>query len=121
MGDKKIKLLKEYFEKQPEVLLAFVFGSYAKGFAMKESDFDLGIYLSDKKLENKISSQATRILEKNIDLILLNEAPASLISNILKTGIPLTVKNKKLFWELYLKASTEAEDFLYFFERFLKD
>lgn len=115
---KKIKLLKEYFERKGDVLLAFVFGSWAKGRVMEESDFDLGVYLKDVKIEDEVGFQANRILHENIDLVVLNEAPASLISNVLKTGIPLTVKNKKLYWELYLRASSEAEDFLYFLKDF---
>lgn len=127
LEDKKIKLLKEYFEKIPEVLMAFIFGSFAKGFVMEESDIDIGIYLKEnllekekEELETKIYSEISKILQKNVDLVILNEAPASLISNVLKTGIPLRMKNKKLYWEVYLKSSTEAEDFFYFLRSFYK-
>ena len=110
----KIKRLKEYFKKTPEVLMAFVFGSYAKNMAGEESDFDIAIYLKEKEKENKIWSKISRIVEKEVDLVCLNEAPASLISNIFKTGIALSIKDKRLYWELYLRASSEAEDFLAF-------
>lgn len=118
--DKKIKLLKKYFQKEPNVLLAFVFGSWARGRAMAESDFDLGVYLKDIKAEDEIGFQATRILDENVDLVVLNEASASLVSNVFKSGIPLTIKDKKLYWELYLRTSNEAEDFLYFLKDFCR-
>jgi len=118
LKDKKIKLLKEYLEKTSEVLLAFVFGSWTIGRTMEESDFDLGVYLKDVQAEDEVGSQATKILDENVDLVVLNEAPASLVSNIFKTGIPLTIKDRKLYLELYLQASSEAEDFLYFLEDF---
>ena len=85
-GSEKISRLKKYFQKEPQVLLAFLFGSFAKGRAIKESDVDLAVYLSGKSKQDRIWSKASQILEKEVDLICLNEAPAT----FLKTGIPLT-------------------------------
>ncbi len=119
---KKFKLLKKYFEKEKSIILAFLFGSFAKGLEMKESDIDIAVYLEEKSQESKIKVKIRRILERDIDFILLNEKrlPASLVSNIFKTGIPLVIKNKKLYWHLYLKNSLETEDFLYFVRDYLK-
>lgn len=117
---KKIKLIKRYFEKEPSVVLAFLFGSFAKGLEMEESDFDVAVYLKEKERRDKIWLEVTRIVEKEVDLVCLNDAPATLISNVFKTGIPLVIKDKKLYWELYLNKSSEAEDFLGFLEDFWK-
>ncbi len=116
----ELSILKEYFEKEQEVILAFLFGSYAKGFEMEESDFDVGVYFKDysQKEEDRIWSDVTKIAKKEVDLVCLNEAPANLISNIFKTGIPLVIRNKNLYWNLYLKVSLEAEDFSKFVEDF---
>lgn len=122
----KIELLKEYFSKQPDVLMAFIFGSYAKRREVAESDFDVAVYLGGKsrgiesneetseERESEIWSDVLEIVKKSVDLVCLNNAPASLVSNVIKTGIPLIIKDKRLYWELYLKASLEAEDFLRF-------
>lgn len=119
LKDKKIKLLKEYFEKAPEVLMAFVFGSYAKGMAGEESDFDVAVYLKDKERGNKIWLEVSDIVQdREVDLVPLQEAPATLVSYIFKTGLPLVIKDKKLYWNLYLKKSSEAEDFVRFAEDF---
>lgn len=112
--NKKIKLLKDYFQKKPEVIMAFVFGSQAKGLAGEESDFDVAIWLADKDKESQIWSEIAQIIKREVDLILLDEAPATLVSSILRTGIPLTIKDNSLFWDIYLQASREAEDFLEF-------
>lgn len=109
-----LKTLKRYLKKEPSVLLAFLFGSFSKGFATQESDVDIGLYLKEKDKQNEIEFQITKILEKETDYIYLDEAPATLISNMFKTGIPLVVKDKKLYWQLYLSVSLEAEDFLKF-------
>lgn len=116
----KIKALKEYFQKRDNVLMAFLFGSFAKGLETKDSDVDVAVYLKDQKSEKDIWIQLPNNFGKEIDLVCLNEAPASLISNVFKTGIPLVVKDKKLYWHLYLEKSLEAEDFLHFSTDFLR-
>lgn len=73
------KELKEYFEKQEKVVMAFVFGSFAKGRAMRESDIDIAVYFKPKGRaieleeernypgENKIWEDVERILGREID------------------------------------------------------
>lgn len=122
MRGKKIKLLKEYFEKTPEVLMAFVFGSRAKGIAMQVSDWDIGVYFKPKEYleletekdyprENKIWSNVIDILETdNVDFVVLNRARPSLVYNVLRVGNPLVIKDKKLYLALLCKVSYEAMD-----------
>jgi len=99
LKSKEFVLLKKYFEKEPSVLLAFLFGSFAKGVEMKESDFDVAVYFKNyhplssplaqlkkpkaiRELERKIWFKITQLIHKEVDLVCLNEAPASLISDI---------------------------------------
>jgi uncharacterized protein YutE (UPF0331/DUF86 family)/predicted nucleotidyltransferase len=117
---KKIKELKKYFKKRKDVILAFLFGSFVSGREMKESDIDVAVYLKEKQKRVKIYRDLSHILEREVDLVDLEEAPASLVSNVFKTGIPLVIKDERLYWELYLKMSNEAEDFLEFVEDFWK-
>ncbi|MBI5185371.1 MAG: nucleotidyltransferase domain-containing protein [Nitrospinae bacterium] len=114
---KKLKPLKAYFEKEPSAILAFLFGSHSRGLEMEGSDFDIAVFLKDKG-SGRIGLDVAGIVEKEVDLVRLNEAPATLISNVIKTGIPLAIKDRKLYWDLYLKASMESEDFLGFMEDF---
>ena len=111
-----IDLLKRYFERRGDVALAFLFGSSARGFDGRDSDVDIAIYLTDKEEEDRIWREVSGIVEREIDLILLNDAPATLISNVFKTGIPLVIKDRRLYWDLYLTKSLEAEDFSQFAE-----
>lgn len=72
----EIQRLKEYFKRQDDVLMAFVFGSYARGREMAESDFDIAIYLKgrdyDIKKSDEIWSDVTELLKKDVDLVCLN-------------------------------------------------
>lgn len=127
MQSKTLKTLQKYFKKERSVVLAFVFGSFAKGVAAKDSDCDIAVYLSPadyktkkQELQDKIYLDMARIVKKEIGLVCLNTAQASLVSNIFKTGIALVIKDKKLYWELYLKTSLEAEDFFCFAKDFLE-
>lgn len=129
--------LRKWFEGNPKVALAFIFGSYATGFAHKESDFDVAVYLKEypcsllsseviyyekgiMQEEDEIFIEVSHIVPKEVNVVCLNIAPANLISNVFRTGIPLVIKDKGLYWELYLRASAEAEDFLGFCEGFYR-
>jgi len=115
MAEKQLfENLKEYFKKEENVILAFIFGSQAKGISGEDSDLDIGVYLKDEKEEDKLWTKLNRITRYEVDLVVLNSAPASLISNIFKTGLLLVIKDKKLFWDMYLTKTSEAEDFYEF-------
>lgn len=127
----KIELLKGYFLKREDVLMAFIFGSYACGRQMEESDFDVAVYFSPKKTdgreqeiyyenEDSVYSDISGIVQKEIDLVCMNYAPASLVSYVIKEGIPLVIKDGRLHLETYLKASAETEDFLEFSEDYYR-
>jgi predicted nucleotidyltransferase len=49
----KIKALKKYFEKKPEVILAFLFGSQSKNLAGKISDYDIAVLLKESSKKEK--------------------------------------------------------------------
>lgn len=121
--NKKIQLLKKYFEKEPLILLAFVFGSYAKHLERKVSDWDIAVYFKPKQYleleteedypnEDKFYHDLANILETdNIDFLVLNRARPSLVFSILNKGLPLAIKDRKLYSELLCRTSYEAIDF----------
>ena len=116
--NEKIEKLKRYFEEKENVLLAFIFGSSARGVEGEDSDLDIGVYLKNRTEEDEIWREISKIVEREIDLVVLNDAPATLVSNAFKTGIPFVIKDRKLYWNLYLAKSLEAEDFLEFAESY---
>lgn len=115
-----LKKLKKYFQNEPQAILAFLFGSFAKDCSTDESDIDLAVYLKDNGKGETIRQKIAKLLKKDFDFIYLDQAPATLVSNILKTGIPFAIKDKKLYWKLYLEKSLEAEDFLDFAKGFYR-
>ncbi|MCD6231347.1 nucleotidyltransferase domain-containing protein [Candidatus Aerophobetes bacterium] len=84
----------------PLFRIAFTFGSWAKGTSGENSDIDIGVYLKDEKKEDKIWVELSRITNREVDLVVFNSALASLISNVLKTGFPLVIKEVDNFENL---------------------
>ena len=120
---KKIKLLKEYFKKNPQVLMAFVFGSQSRGTQMKESDWDIGVYFKPKEYlemesqveeyegEKNMWSDLIDILETDdVDFVVLNRARPVIVYTALRDGIPLIIRDQLLYLRLLNKTSYEAID-----------
>lgn len=126
---KKIELLKKYFSGRSDVLMAFIFGSYAKGRAMPESDLDIAVYFKPQGRvmewgenavyphEYEIWLNIEKIAGMDTDLIVLNRASPNIVFDVLKTGLVLSIKDPMFFLEFYLIMSREAEDF----REFIKD
>ena len=111
-----VEIVKPYLEKNRNVLLAFLFGSEAKGLASSNSDIDIAVYLKreDRKIEATLWNKTEELLHREVDLIVLNRAPATISWSAIKKGIPLTIKDRRLFLDFMLDVSREAEDFIDF-------
>jgi uncharacterized protein YutE (UPF0331/DUF86 family)/predicted nucleotidyltransferase len=128
----KIKVLKEYFNRKESVVLAFLFGSRSKNLERKISDWDIGVYFKPKEyleLETKedyseekgMWSDLVEILETDeVDLVILNRARPTVVYNALRTGIPLAMKDKKLYFDLLCKVSYEAIDWWKFIDEYFE-
>lgn len=96
-----ISKLKENFEKDENIVFAYLFGGLAKNRISPISDIDVAVYL--RNIEN-ILDEKIRILNKicellkfdDIDLIILNLAPISLKGRILQNKIIIVDKNPTL-------------------------
>ena len=114
--------LREYFEKKEEVLMAFLFGSWAKNQEGLESDLDVGVYFRPKtetlewqsdsyyESEKKVWMELEQIADREIDLLVLNRAPATVADAVLR-GIPIVIKNQNLYMDYLLRITSEAIDF----------
>lgn len=123
-----IKLLKEYFEGRDDVLMAFLFGSYARAIPHRESDVDIAVYFRPKsgyleweefdikyEAEDRIWLDVERLLKRNVDLIILNRARSTIAHSAIN-GIPIIIKDRGLYLDFMLRVTSEAEDFRETFE-----
>lgn len=107
---KNIQALKEYFVQRDDVVMAFLFGSQAKGYARVTSDWDIGVYVTEENRarEQEIWTAAERIVERNVDLVVLNRAPAPIAWSVVREGIPLAIKDRPLYLNFLFRTSDEA-------------
>lgn len=115
--------LKKYFRNRDDVVMAFVFGSQAQKRAAKFSDWDIAVYFKpesatiewevkrDYPQEREILGYLIEILSTdNVDLIVLNRAPANIAASAIR-GLPLVIKDRRIYLEFMLAVSREAEDY----------
>lgn len=112
-ANEALDVLKSYFQTRNDVMMAFLFGSAARGMATRRSDVDVAIYLVNKySIEdiNHIAVELENLLGKDVDLIVLNQANASIAWAALR-GIPILIRDRAFYLRYMLDVSREAEDF----------
>ena len=122
--------LRDYFTKRNEVLMVFLFGSWAKNFSHMESDVDIAVYFKPRcgyidfenesakySQEHEIWRDIEGLLRQEADLLVLNRAPARISDSVLR-GTPIIIKDRKLYLDFMLRVTMEAEDFRAFAEEY---
>lgn len=128
--DRIVKLLKPYFEKREDILMAFLFGSWAINKGCKESDVDIAIYFKPKTNrlewedfdvrygeEGAIWLEIERILGKEVDLLILNRAASSIADSAI-SAVPIVIKDRGLYLDFMIRVTSEAIDFRGFVEEY---
>lgn len=88
--------LKEKLMANPNILFAFVFGSYAQGREKPGSDLDLAVYFQDPPQGLPLLdfiSEVSDFAGKEVDLVVLNRASAFLRHQVMKQGVRLFAKS----------------------------
>lgn len=85
----RMELLEPLLAGDSRIVFAYLFGGLASGRQRPLSDVDIAVYLdsSDEKAEVKldiIGSLSDTLKTDEIDLVILNDAPTSLIGRILR-------------------------------------
>lgn len=119
-----IQKLKKYFDGKKEIAFAFLFGSYARGNANKLSDVDIAVYFYPEKRhpleyeeeifydsEDEIWADIERNLKKEVELLVLNRAPATVAGAAIR-GIPLAINDWGLYLDFMEVITEVAEDFM---------
>ncbi|NVM05240.1 MAG: nucleotidyltransferase domain-containing protein [Candidatus Helarchaeota archaeon] len=98
----QLELIRNILEKDKDVLLGYLFGSYAKNTQNILSDIDFAILLKENEnnfLINKKMEYIGKLIEifkvNQVDLIILNNAPIFLQYVIIKDGILVFSRNEK--------------------------
>jgi len=88
------EMIKSYAEKRKDILCVYLFGSIVSGKQNKFSDVDIAILFDDSVRQEEYSQSGlslidalSAVLDKNVDVVILNNANSFLKFRIIKTGI----------------------------------
>ena len=76
-------------EAEPDIAVAYLFGSRARGNARPNSDVDVGVLLDAGVDIHRRQLDLMASLGANVDLVVLNDAPPALGYRVLRDGIVL--------------------------------
>lgn len=110
------KNLEILFNKENKVLVAYLFGSYAKGNQTTKSDIDIAVLLSEipqkmLKYYLHLVNEVSQVLGNEVDLIILNTAPPLLKHQTIKHGKVVYCRDEKARIEFEARAQDEYLDF----------
>jgi len=112
----KVERLVTLFENEKNILVAYLFGSYARGYETLQSDVDIAVLLSEvpeKLLEYylHLERKLAEALEKDVDLVFLNDASPLLKYQVIKYGRLLFSRNERVRVTFEAKSLCEYLDF----------
>ena len=111
--------LETYLRTWGDILVAYLFGSYARGTAGPLSDVDLAVLLDGEPDAHQrfqarldITGAATDILQRgDVDVAVLNEAPLALAFRVIRDGVLLYALSHTIRREYVARITIEYLDF----------
>ncbi len=131
-GNDMVLKLREYLERREEVLMAFLFGSWARGVGGVDSDVDIAIYFQPPsgflqwddptaryESEDEIWLDLEEMLGREVDLLVLNRAVPTVAESALR-GIPIVIKDRGVYLDYLTRVTFEAFDFRTWIESYFR-
>ncbi len=113
--------LTEYFHSKEEIIAAYIFGSYAIGRPNPQSDLDIAILAPPFKNRTesfyaraRYQTEISKLLRKEVDVVLLQEAGESLSYQILKHGRLVYEKDMSAHRFFVARRMVQCLDFQYY-------
>ena len=110
--------ISKILKKENNILFAYIFGSYARKEAREESDLDIAIFLKnpriiekDPKFEVKLALKIEKIINKPVDVRVINDKPLTFINQILKHGKVIFSRNENERINFEMKMFSLYSDF----------
>jgi len=120
MESKLIEKIRLYFNNRSEVIAVYLFGSYAKGRQQMDSDIDLAILISQNYIsrQNELRRQyiidLSRILRKDLHLVIMNSAGEDILAQIFKYGQCILNQNSDLLARFKMITYAMIVDFAFY-------
>ena len=107
-------VLKEKLSRFDEILFALLFGSRAVGRPRPDSDWDIGVYVSDALTAGQRFDMRLRLLTElqdlgSVDVVILNDAPPLLAQRVLQ-GERIFVRDHSAYIRFFVRTAALAGD-----------
>ncbi|WP_319508855.1 nucleotidyltransferase domain-containing protein [uncultured Methanolobus sp.] len=120
-----IPLLKEFFQNEEYVELAYLFGSVSEGKAGVLSDIDIGVYLSGSLTKSQrnhkrielIGSLTTLLKSDSVDLLVINDTSPVLSFEIIKPNVLIHARDHSLRVDVEHRIMSTYLDWKYYEDR----
>ena len=110
-------------ERFPQLTFAVLFGSAAAGRMRPDSDIDVAVYGAaggrleieqDREIDRETELQIAleRATQRNVELLILNRAPATVCAAALTTGRIVLMRDREFYTRYLLAVTSAATDFL---------
>lgn len=116
MNNNYLKIISDYLKEQTGIVVAYLHGSYAGGVERAESDIDIAMLFSQKPDFTTISRlqiELSEIVNKEVDISVLNDASPIFARQVLEKGIELFCGNERQKHEFVIKVLNEYDDLKY--------
>lgn len=90
--------IRDYFSSDPNVVAVYLFGSQARGRAKASSDIDLAVLLAEKPdfdYRLKAMDELSALLQKPVDVVILDQCGLIMQRQVLKYGILLFERDSR--------------------------
>jgi len=107
-----LQKIQECLSRFPDIRLAFLFGSFAGGYASATSDIDVAILFEKKPdyyLLETIKDTLSKHIQREIDLLVLNDASPVIKMQVLKKG-HLLIKSAPYYENFFTRTIEDYED-----------
>jgi predicted nucleotidyltransferase len=111
--------LAQYFASLDEVVLAYLFGSHARGQAWARSDVDVAVLLENRPADSHCLDTRLEVIgglmeilhTDDVDVVILNQAPPALRYAVLRDGLLFFCRDHQAMIEFHVRALNEYLDF----------
>ena len=124
MTGKQKSNLSKIAKANPAILSAYLFGSMASGRARENSDADIAVRFSNEtstmerfQTRLELIDLFEDVLDRQVDVIPINDASLVMIHQVYVHGIPLFVRNEKDEERYRILKQKEYFDFRYYLDR----
>ena len=129
MGDEVNAKLKGVLEAHKDVVVAYLFGSAARGELRPSSDLDVAVLISGSggagsceatlgSLEPSLQADLQEAAHRPVDLVILNHASPDLIHRVLRDGVLLIERDRSARIRFEVRSRNDYFDVLPFLTRY---